>query len=125
MKKYYRFEAWVVIKKIVAITASFNPVTVAHYKILSDAVEKCGADEGYDSSNDDCNPYFITIFDAEDDLCALLGVEPQNLISKNMRLKPTCTPVTGCSQYKSRRWKLWSSITKKRTDKIAQDYKLK
>ena len=76
MKKYYRLEAWVVIKKIVAITGSFNPVTVAHYKILSDAVEKCGADEGYDSSNDDCNPYFISIFDAEDDLCALLGVEP-------------------------------------------------
>ena len=33
-------------------------------------------DDGYDSSYDECNPYFISIFDAEDDLCALLGVEP-------------------------------------------------
>ena len=32
--------------------------------------------DGYDSSNDECNPYFISIFDAEDDLCALMGVEP-------------------------------------------------
>ena len=32
--------------------------------------------DGYDSSNDECDPYFISIFDAEDDLCALLGVEP-------------------------------------------------
>lgn len=32
--------------------------------------------DGYDSSHDDCNPYFISIFDAEDDLCALMGVEP-------------------------------------------------
>jgi nicotinate (nicotinamide) nucleotide adenylyltransferase len=33
-------------KKIIALTGSFNPVTVAHYTILSDAVEKYGADEG-------------------------------------------------------------------------------
>ena len=33
-------------KKLIAITGSFNPVTVAHYKILSDAVERFGADEG-------------------------------------------------------------------------------
>ena len=33
-------------KKLIALTGSFNPVTVAHYKILSDAVEKYGADEG-------------------------------------------------------------------------------
>ncbi len=33
-------------KKIIAITGSFNPVTVAHYKILSDAVKRYGADEG-------------------------------------------------------------------------------
>ena len=32
--------------------------------------------DGYDSSNDDAEPYFISIFDAEDDLCALMGVEP-------------------------------------------------
>lgn len=32
--------------------------------------------DGYDSSHDDCNPYFISIYDAEDDLCALMGVEP-------------------------------------------------
>lgn len=31
-------------KKIIAITGSFNPVTVAHYKILSGAVEKYGED---------------------------------------------------------------------------------
>ena len=65
---------------------------MAHYKILSDAVEKCGADEGYDSSNDDCNPYFISIFDAEDDLCALLGVEPQNLISKKYEIETDVYP---------------------------------
>ncbi|MBO4694856.1 MAG: TIGR02452 family protein [Clostridia bacterium] len=33
-------------KKIIVITGSFNPVTKAHYKILSDAVEKFDADEG-------------------------------------------------------------------------------
>ena len=33
-------------KKIVALTGSFNPVTVAHYKILSDAVERFDADQG-------------------------------------------------------------------------------
>ena len=33
-------------KKLIAITGSFNPVTVAHCKILSDAVERFGADEG-------------------------------------------------------------------------------
>ncbi len=33
-------------KKIIVLTGSFNPVTIAHYKILSDAVEKFGADEG-------------------------------------------------------------------------------
>ncbi len=40
-------------KKIIAITGSFNPVTVAHYKILSDAVEKYGADEGVFIATDD------------------------------------------------------------------------
>ncbi len=34
------------VKKIVVLTGSFNPVTVAHYEILSDAVEQVGADEG-------------------------------------------------------------------------------
>ena len=33
-------------KKIVVLTGSFNPVTVAHYQIMSDAVEKTKADEG-------------------------------------------------------------------------------
>ncbi|MBQ0092794.1 MAG: TIGR02452 family protein [Clostridiales bacterium] len=33
-------------KKIIALTGSFNPVTRAHFEILSDAVEKFGADEG-------------------------------------------------------------------------------
>ena len=33
-------------------------------------------DDGYDSSSDDETPYFISIFDAEDDLCALYGLEP-------------------------------------------------
>ena len=32
--------------KIVVLTGSFNPVTRAHYEILSDAVNKCDADEG-------------------------------------------------------------------------------
>jgi hypothetical protein len=32
--------------------------------------------DGYDSSDDYENPYFISIFDAEDALCALMGVEP-------------------------------------------------
>ena len=33
-------------KKLIALTGSFNPVTVAHYEILSDAVKKFDADEG-------------------------------------------------------------------------------
>lgn len=33
-------------KKIVAITGSFNPVSKAHYKLLSDGVERVNADEG-------------------------------------------------------------------------------
>ena len=33
-------------KKIVVFTGSFNPVTVAHFEIMSDAVEKTNADEG-------------------------------------------------------------------------------
>ncbi|MBR6934838.1 MAG: TIGR02452 family protein [Clostridia bacterium] len=32
--------------KLVALTGSFNPVTRAHYEIMSDAVAKFGADEG-------------------------------------------------------------------------------
>ena len=40
-------------KKLIALTGSFNPVTVAHYKILSDAVEKYGADEGVFIAVDD------------------------------------------------------------------------
>jgi hypothetical protein len=32
--------------------------------------------DGYDSSDDYETPYFISIFDAEDALCALMGVEP-------------------------------------------------
>lgn len=41
-------------KKIIALTGSFNPVTIAHYRILSDAVEKYGADEGvFVATNDD------------------------------------------------------------------------
>ena len=41
------------IKKLIALTGSFNPVTVAHYKILSDAVERYGADEGIFIATDD------------------------------------------------------------------------
>ena len=33
-------------KKIVAITGSFNPVSKAHYKLLADGVERVNADEG-------------------------------------------------------------------------------
>ena len=33
-------------KKIIVFTGSFNPITIAHYKIISDAVEKFDADEG-------------------------------------------------------------------------------
>ena len=40
-------------KKLIALTGSFNPVTVAHYKILSDAVERFGADEGIFIATDD------------------------------------------------------------------------
>ena len=32
--------------------------------------------DGYDSSHDEYNPYFISIFDAEDAVCALMGIEP-------------------------------------------------
>ena len=32
--------------------------------------------DGYDSSDDDENPYFISIFDAEDALCSLYDMEP-------------------------------------------------
>ena len=32
--------------------------------------------DGYDSSEDEYNPYFISIFDAEDAVCALMGIEP-------------------------------------------------
>ena len=40
-------------KKLIALTGSFNPVTVAHYTILSDAVERFGADEGIFIATDD------------------------------------------------------------------------
>ena len=40
-------------KKVIALTGSFNPVTVAHYKILSDAVERFYADEGVFIATDD------------------------------------------------------------------------
>ena len=35
-----------IIKKIIVLTGSFNPVTRAHYEILTDAVSVLGADEG-------------------------------------------------------------------------------
>ena len=31
---------------------------------------------GYDSSEDEYNPYFISIYDAEDAVCAFMGLEP-------------------------------------------------
>ena len=40
-------------KKLIVLTGSFNPVTIAHYKILSDAVERYGADEGIFVATDD------------------------------------------------------------------------
>jgi nicotinate (nicotinamide) nucleotide adenylyltransferase len=40
-------------KKLIALTGSFNPVTVAHYKILSDAVERFDCDEGIYIATDD------------------------------------------------------------------------
>ena len=40
-------------KKLIALTGSFNPVTIAHYTILSDAVERFGADEGIFIATDD------------------------------------------------------------------------
>ena len=41
-------------KKLIALTGTFNPVTVAHYRILSDAVERFGADEGiFIATNDE------------------------------------------------------------------------
>ena len=40
-------------KTLIALTGSFNPVTVAHYEILSDAVERFDADEGIYISTDD------------------------------------------------------------------------
>ena len=33
-------------KKIVVLFGSFNPVTKAHFSILSDSIDKVGADEG-------------------------------------------------------------------------------
>lgn len=33
-------------KKLVVLTGSFNPVTKAHFQILSDAVEKLNAAKG-------------------------------------------------------------------------------
>ena len=32
--------------------------------------------DGYDSSEDEYNPYFISIYDAEDAVCAFMGMEP-------------------------------------------------
>ena len=40
-------------KKLIALTGSFNPVTIAHYKILSDAVERFDCDEGIYIATDD------------------------------------------------------------------------
>lgn len=40
-------------KKLIAFTGSFNPVTIAHYRILSDAVERFDADEGIFIATDD------------------------------------------------------------------------
>ena len=40
-------------KKLIALTGSFNPVTIAHCKILSDAVERFDADEGIFIATDD------------------------------------------------------------------------
>lgn len=40
-------------KKLIALTGSFNPVTVAHYRILSDAVSRFDADEGIFIATDD------------------------------------------------------------------------
>ncbi len=34
-------------KKFIVLTGSFNPVTIAHFKILSDAVEEFNADKGF------------------------------------------------------------------------------
>ena len=36
--------------------------------------------DGYDSSDDEYNPYFISIFDAEDAVCALMGMEPGDAV---------------------------------------------
>ena len=36
--------------------------------------------DGYDSSGDECNPYFISMYDAEDAVCALMGVEPGDAV---------------------------------------------
>ena len=46
-------ELYVKMKKLIALTGSFNPVTIAHYKILSDAVERFDADEGIFIATDD------------------------------------------------------------------------
>lgn len=40
-------------KKIIALTGSFNPITIAHYQIMSDAVEKFDGDEGVFIAVDD------------------------------------------------------------------------
>lgn len=40
-------------KKLIALKGSFNPETIAHYKILSDAVERFDADEGVFIATDD------------------------------------------------------------------------
>ena len=71
---------------------NFSQASPVRYRGVFDTYEEAEEDaskfnlykyvtnDGYDSSDDECNPYFISIFDAEDDLCALLGVEPGEAI---------------------------------------------
>ena len=71
---------------------NFSQASPVHYRGVFDTYEeaeeyaskfklyKYVTNDGYDSSDDECNPYFISIFDAEDDLCALIGVEPGDAI---------------------------------------------
>ena len=67
---------------------NYSQAEPVHYRGVFDTYEeakeyasnfslyKYVTNDGYDSSDDYENPYFISIFDAEDALCSLMGVEP-------------------------------------------------
>ena len=67
---------------------NYSQAEPIHYQGVFDAYEeaekyasnfslyKYVTNDGYDSSEDEYNPYFISIYDAEDAVCAFMGMEP-------------------------------------------------